>query len=177
MDNPATTLTPENRLLLYPGLMSGRSDDEPPPRRISRVATGRVVKREYSSPQQDCSRPPPGLDVLPRQGISVIQSTPCGALLQRTPQVQARKSGRFKANWLDAYSWLRYDQQSNLMYCEFCRKWNDSIPEIRTSFAAGNGNFRLEIVNHHDKCKAHNLCMSKDNESVAGFVRTTQSYC
>ena len=96
-----------------------------------------------------------------RQEISVIQSTLCGSL-QRP--VQARKAGKFKLSWLNAFSWLQYDEQLNLMFCKYCRKWSDTIPEIRTSFAGGNGNFRLEIVNHHDKCKAHNICVSKEGE-------------
>lgn len=96
-----------------------------------------------------------------RQGISVIQSTLCGRQLPR-PIVQGRKAGRFKPSWLDIYPWLQYDEHNNLMFCKYCRRWSDTMPEIRTSFAAGNGNFRLEIVNHHDKCKAHNLCVSKE---------------
>ncbi|XP_051171282.1 uncharacterized protein LOC127288088 isoform X2 [Leptopilina boulardi] len=95
------------------------------------------------------------------QEISVIQST----LLQR-PTSQLRKVGRFRSNWLELYSWLQYDNQLNLMFCKYCRKWSDTIPEIRTSFAAGNGNFRLEIVNHHDKCKAHNICVAKESENT-----------
>lgn len=98
------------------------------------------------------------------QEISVIQST----LLPRS--TQSRKVGRFKSSWLDLYSWLQYDHQLNLMFCKYCRKWSDTIPEIRTSFAAGNGNFRLEIVNHHDKCKAHNICVTKESENITRFV-------
>ncbi|NP_001157609.1 fruitless isoform D [Nasonia vitripennis] len=152
MDKPAP-LTRENRRR---PVMSDR--EETPESKVEYS-----LRRPAANKSQQEGSKTPGVNVL-RQGISVIQSTLCGAL-QRPPS-QPRKSGRFKSSWLEAYSWLQFDEQTNLMFCKYCRKWSESIPEIRTSFAAGNGNFRLEIVNHHDKCKAHNLCVAKEDEMV-----------
>ncbi|XP_033624977.1 aspartyl aminopeptidase-like isoform X1 [Asterias rubens] len=70
-----------------------------------------------------------------------------------------RKEARryFKKRWTIQFKWLRYDDDKQVMYCEYCRRAG-AAKAGKTGFIQGISRFKKEAVVSHDNSKKHNYC-------------------
>lgn len=71
---------------------------------------------------------------------------------------EAKRQRVFLPKWASEYSWLRFDENINAMFCKSCEKFaTDS-----NSFCTGCTTFRIESIKSHDKSVGHMLACRKD---------------
>ena len=61
----------------------------------------------------------------------------------------------FRQVWLSTFTWLRYDRETNRMYCDFCRRASPTLAR-KTDFV--DGKFKRENVLAHSKSLRHGKC-------------------
>ena len=69
------------------------------------------------------------------------------------------KRRRFNDAWSEGRMWLKYDGDSDAMYCEWCRRFDRN--EHRNQFVKGCTSMKLESVKKHEGSRQH-----KDSEAA-----------
>ncbi|KAK6168057.1 hypothetical protein SNE40_021959 [Patella caerulea] len=74
-----------------------------------------------------------------------------------TPRPQSRF---FKLQWLTKFPWLRYDENSNKMYCQVCEKHE---LKYKSEFISGTQTFTISRLYLHAASNYHKVAMDKDD--------------
>lgn len=67
---------------------------------------------------------------------------------------------RFRDAWKESHSWLRYEEVKNTMYCLLCREAYFG-QEKCVPFVEGTTNFKLSVIQKHEKTSAHQKLLNK----------------
>ena len=66
----------------------------------------------------------------------------------------------FQDTWLVSNSWLRYDKDNNVMYCEVCREFSHLHPASGITMIKGDCSFRKTTLDSHGGSLGHARCMN-----------------
>ena len=72
-----------------------------------------------------------------------------------------KRCRKFQSHWKLAFPWLRYDAETDIMWCDVCREYHSTTkggPINR--FVEGSNHFKVESVKDHDSSKFHKDCMA-----------------
>ena len=65
------------------------------------------------------------------------------------------KRRRFNSNWTEGHTWLKHDQDNSVMFCEWCRHFDQN--EHRNQLVKGCSSMKLESVKKHEESRQHNV--------------------
>ena len=82
-----------------------------------------------------------------------------------SPSKRAKFERTFVPSWLEKYDWLRYDSESNHMYCVLCIKYQKS-----NAFTEGCQNFRRDNLNKHINTNDHRASCRQEKGDYTSVV-------
>lgn len=82
---------------------------------------------------------------------------------ERTPEevaaskktYEVKRARGFKTHWTEGRPWLSYDENKNLMFCQFCMSAGKS-----NKFTSGTDNFRIDSIQAHENSSFHKEAVS-----------------
>ena len=88
------------------------------------------------------------------QGVSKPESKQKVDTRKSNTAYNATKRKRtFQPHWLQMYTWLHFDGESQLMSCDWCKKIGKDDPDGK--FVKGTDNFKKGTLYYHNGNKAH----------------------
>jgi hypothetical protein len=64
-----------------------------------------------------------------------------------------KRKRTFQHHWLQMYKWLHFDKESQLMSCDWCKKFGKDDPD--GNFFKSTDNFKKDTLDYHNGNKAH----------------------
>lgn len=92
---------------------------------------------------------------------------------EASAKYELKRKRRFCNKWLDDFAWLRYDEESETMFCFTCRQH-----EREGRFVLGTDNYRIDAVKSHNDSTVHHKhwCSSRHAASLPSATASeTQS--
>ena len=102
------------------------------------------------------------------QPLGVQEEPP--SRLQASAVPADKRSRKFAKKWLDKFTWLRYDELADCMYCALCKKHNRTGPWV-----SGTDNFRRKTLLCHLTTQDHRLSLSAQDAAQTSLKTSTNS--
>ncbi|XP_064472107.1 zinc finger protein 862-like [Ornithodoros turicata] len=81
---------------------------------------------------------------------------------------------RFRDAWKEAHTWLRYEEVKDTMYCQVCREAYFG-QEKCVPFVEGTTNFKLSVIQKHEKTSAHQRLLNKSESERQDVAQSTKT--
>ncbi|XP_069130425.1 zinc finger protein 862-like isoform X2 [Argopecten irradians] len=75
--------------------------------------------------------------------------------IQQSNQIyeKTKRQRSFQKDWKDRFHWLDYSEESKLMKCTICIKYDKSVPP--GTFVTGTSNYKIDMLRRHEGSETH----------------------